>query len=114
LTCKTAPGITPEAVPRSRNRLAPPTSAAAPATATRATATTTPAARPAAARAALGLGPRLVDDKVAVAEEPAVEHLDGLGSLFLRRHLDKAEPTRPARELIGDDAHRFHDAGLLE
>src|SRR3990170_1089293 len=79
------------------------------------------AARPAAAgpaagaaRAALRLGPRLVDDQVAVAEQPAVEHLDGLGRFLFCGHLDEPEAARAAGELVGHDAHRLHRAGLSE
>src|SRR5207253_10131624 len=61
--------------------------------------------RSAAAAAALGLRPGLVDDEVAVAEETTVEHLDRLGRLLLGRHLDEAKTPRPAGELIGDDPY---------
>jgi hypothetical protein len=76
-------------------------------------------ARPAiAARAAstcpLRLRPRLVDDEVSVPEEPTVQHLDCLASLFLGRHLDEPESARPSRELVRDDSHRLDGSGLLE
>jgi len=71
-----------------------------------------------AARAAspcpLRLWPRLVDDEVSVPEEPTVQHLHCLASLFLGRHLDEPESARPSGELVRDDSDRFHGAGLLE
>jgi hypothetical protein len=71
-----------------------------------------------AARAAstspLRLRPRLIDDEVSVPEEPTVQHLDCLASLFLGRHLDEPESARPSRELVRDDSHRLDGSGLLE
>jgi hypothetical protein len=75
---------------------------------------TTSAPRPAAAGPTLGLGARLVDDEVPVAEEPAVEHLDRLGGFLFGRHFDETEAARTAGELIGHDPHRLDGAGLLE
>jgi hypothetical protein len=66
------------------------------------------------ARTALGLGACLVDDEVAVAKEAAIQHLDGLAGLFLRRHLDEAEAPGAARELVRDDANGLDGSGLLE
>src|SRR5262245_38499793 len=58
-----------------------------------------------AARSSLRLWPGLVHDQVAVPEETSIEHLYGLGGLFLGGHLDKPKSPRPARELVSDDAH---------
>jgi len=62
----------------------------------------------------LRLGPRLVDDEVAIAEQATVEHLDRLRRFLLGGHLDEAEPARSARELVRDDANRLDRARLLE
>src|SRR5436309_558614 len=70
--------------------------------------------RPTAPRPALGLGPRLVDHEIAVAEEPPIKHLHRLGGLFLGRHFDETEAAWTPGELIGHDAHRLDGAGLLE
>src|SRR6267142_1759788 len=71
-----------------------------------------------AARAAsprpLRLWPRLVDDEVSVPEEPTVQHLHCLASLFLGRHLDEPESARPTGELVSDDSDCFDGSGLLE
>src|SRR5215831_12706177 len=77
-------------------------------------ASATTAARPASARSTRRLGPSLVDYQIAVAEEAPVEHLDGLGRFFLRRHLDESEASRTPGELIGHDPNGFDRAGLLE
>src|SRR5262249_55089824 len=68
----------------------------------------------AAASTALRLGARLVDDQVAIAEETAVQHLDGLRRFLLGGHLDEPEAAGTSRELVGDDADRLDGAGLLE
>src|SRR5688500_17087290 len=75
---------------------APPSGLPSPASAPAPTGTRTAIARAATApaRTALRLRPRLVDDEVAIAEQPAVQHLDGLGRFFLGRHLDEAEAAR--------------------
>jgi hypothetical protein len=62
----------------------------------------------------LRLWPRLVHDEVSVSEEPTVEHFDCLASLFLGRHLDEPESTRPSSELVRDDPNRLDGSGLLE
>src|SRR2546429_2443858 len=90
--------LAPPAASAARTAARPPTAAA-----TRATT---------AAGATLGLWARLVHDQVAIAEEPPVEHLDRFRGLFFRRHLDEAEPARPARELVGDDPHGLHGPRL--
>ena len=66
------------------------------------------------ARAALRLRAGFVHDEIAIAEEPAVQHLDGLAGLFLRRHLDEAKTSGPAGELVGDDADGLDRPGLRE
>src|ERR1700674_4346697 len=90
-------------------RLAAPASAAA-----AGAGSATAAAVAATAGPALGLGTCLVDDEVAIAEQAAVQHLDGLGRFLLRRHLDEPEAARSTRELVRDDADRLDSAGLLE
>jgi hypothetical protein len=60
------------------------------------------------------LGTRLVDDEVTVPEQPAVQHFDRLGCLFLRGHLDESEPPGPPGELVRDDPDRLHDPRLLK
>jgi hypothetical protein len=62
----------------------------------------------------LRLWPRLVDDEVSVPEEPTVQHLYCLASLFLGRHLDEPESARPTGELVRDDSDCFDGSGLLE
>src|SRR5438874_93514 len=100
----------PEMAPQDHPVLAPPAasaarSAAGPPTAVAARATTAPGAT-------LGLWARLVHDQVAIADGPPIAHLDRLRGLFFRRHLDEAEPARPARELVGDDPHGLHGPRL--
>jgi hypothetical protein len=56
--------------------------------------------------ALLRLRPSFVHNQMAVSEEAPVEHLDRLPGSFPRGHLHEPEPTRPSRELIGDDPHR--------
>jgi hypothetical protein len=72
------------------------------------------ASRTAACAGPLRLWPRLVDDEVSVPEQPAVQHLDCLASLFLGRHLDEPESARPTGELVRDDSDCFDGSGLLE
>jgi hypothetical protein len=72
------------------------------------------AARATACTGPLRLRPCLVDNEVSVPEEPTIEHLDCLASLFLGRHLDEPESTRPSGELIRDDSDRLDGSGLLE
>src|SRR5204863_233310 len=63
-------------------------------------------------RACGPLRARPVHGQVALAQEPPVEPLDRFRGLFFRRHLDEAEPARPARELVGDDPHGLHGPRL--
>ena len=70
--------------------------------------------RPETPTAPLRLRPCFVHDQMAVAEEAPVQHLDRLHGFFPRGHIHEPEPTRPSRELIGDDAHRPHGSGVLE
>src|SRR5882672_4290327 len=100
----------PTRFPRGLSRLPAPAASAASA----GPSPTAAAPRPAAAPAALGLGPRLVDDEVPIPKQAPVQHLDGLGQLFLGRHLDEAEAAGPAGKLIGNDTDGFDRAGLLE
>src|SRR5205814_1057528 len=88
-------------------------SESAPATARARTAIAATAAT-AAAGSALWLRTRLVDDEVAIAEEPAVQHLDCLGRFFLRGHLDEPKAAWPTRELVGDDADGLDRPRLRE
>src|SRR6185436_2542730 len=67
-----------------------------------------------AARSPLGLGPSLVDHKVPVAEQPPIEHFDGLGGLLLGGHFHESESARPTGELICHDTDRFDHPSLLE
>src|SRR5262245_49947211 len=67
-----------------------------------------------ASRRTLRLRPRLVDDEVAVPEEAAVQHFDGLGRFLLGAHLHEAEAARPSGELVRDDTDSFHRTGLRE
>src|SRR5512145_79064 len=69
---------------------------------------------PGTAGTPLRLGPRLVHDQVAVAEKPPVQHLHRLEGLILGRHLHEPEASRAAGELVRDDAHGVHAAGLSE
>src|SRR5882724_3510698 len=101
----------PARFPRGLSRLPAPASSAASAGPPPTAAAPRPAA---AAPAALGLGPRLVDDQVPIPKQAPVQHLDGLGQLFLGRHLDEAEAAGPAGKLIGNDTDGFERAGLLE
>src|SRR5258705_2711058 len=64
--------------------------------------------------APLGLRTRFVHHKIAVAEEPAIEHLDRLGRFLFGRHLDESEASRTPGELTGHDTNRLYRAGLLE
>src|SRR2546428_4216589 len=66
-----------------RAYLAPPASAAAPSTPARTTGTSAAGTAAPAPRTALRLGPGFVHDEVPIAEEAAIEHLDGLGRFFL-------------------------------
>src|SRR5262249_49760856 len=91
-------------------------SAAPAASAARATAGTAAAvaARAATSGATLWLRTRLVHDEVAIAKEPAIEHLHRLHRFFFRRHLNEAEAARAPGELIGDDPHGLHGSRLRE
>src|SRR5712691_11830718 len=102
---RTSPGT--DRSPGYRVRLSPP-AAALTTTWTRSPISTRPA------RPALRLRPRLVNDEIAIPEEPTVQHLDRLGGLFLRGHLDEPEAARPARELVGDDPHGLDGSRLGE
>src|SRR5215475_9554105 len=104
-TARSAPARS--AIPRSA---APATSAA------RAAAGTTSAvtARAAASGATLRLRTRLIDDQVAIAEEPAIEHLDRLHRFLFCGHFDEAEAARAPGELVGDDPHGLHGSRLRE
>src|SRR5262245_52364145 len=87
---------------------ASPAAAARPATGPRATGTVAPTGTP------LRLGSGLIDDQVSVAEESAIQHLNGLGGFLLRAHLHESKAARAAGELVRDDANRFHRARLRE
>jgi hypothetical protein len=60
------------------------------------------------------LRPRFIDHEVSIPEKPAIQHLDRLAGLLLRRHLDEPESARPSRELVRDDPNRLHGPGLLK
>jgi len=62
----------------------------------------------------LRLRPSLIDHEVPIPEKPTVQHLDRLGGLFFRGHLDEPESARPSRELVRDDPNRLHGPGLLK
>src|SRR5262249_45057970 len=102
----------------------PPRSAPARSAIHRSAAPAAPAPRPAAgtsspvtARAAasghtLRLRTRLIDAQVAIAEEPAIEHLDRLHRFLFCGHFDEAEAARAPGELVGDDPHGLHGSRL--
>src|SRR5262249_47930969 len=88
---------------------------AAPAASRSSRATTRTTASPSGpARPSLRLGPCFVHDEVAVAEQPSIEHLDGLGSFLLGGHFDESKPPRPAGELIRNDTDRLDGSCLGE
>jgi len=60
------------------------------------------------------MGTGLVHDEIAVAKQPAVEHLDRLGGFLLRGHLHESEAPRAARELVRDDPDALDGTRLLE
>jgi hypothetical protein len=62
----------------------------------------------------LGLRAGFIDYQVAIAKKAAIQHLDSLAGLFLRRHLDEAEAPWAARELVRDDPNGLDGPGLLE
>jgi len=74
------------------------------------------AAIPTSATAApsLGLGSGFVDDEIAIAKQPTIQHLDRLGGLLFRGHLDESETTGTPRELVGDDPDALDGTRLLK
>src|SRR4029450_12035044 len=56
----------------------------------------------------------LIHDKIAIAEEAAVEHFDRFQRFLLGGHLDEPEAPGAPGELVRDDAHGLHVAGLGE
>src|SRR5258708_21427763 len=101
-------GARKEKAPRFRGAFSIAQSLSLPATASTASATAasvTPAAAAArtAAAAALAFGFGLVDRNGPTLDLLEVESRDGRCAFGLIRHLDEAEPPRPARHLVHDD-----------